>query len=37
MTSSSSSRIVSGLPGHRPDIFPALITMPRAQIPGGLI
>ena len=30
MTSSSSSLMVFGWPDHRPDIFPALITMPRS-------
>jgi hypothetical protein len=30
MTSSSSSLTVFGWPDHTPDIFPALITMPRA-------
>jgi hypothetical protein len=30
MTSSSSSLTVFGWPDHSPDIFPALITMPRS-------
>ncbi|MGH3234780.1 MAG: hypothetical protein ACRDOH_16310 [Streptosporangiaceae bacterium] len=30
MTSNSSSLTVFGWPDHRPDIFPALLTMPRA-------